>query len=54
MAVAETGKDSKAKRALPRISKAGGGPMRGIDPGDLSTIQPIDDLDTVRRMKRFK
>ncbi len=54
LAVAETGKDSKAKRALPRISKAGGGPMRGIDPGDLSTIQPIDDLDTVRRMKRFK
>jgi hypothetical protein len=54
LVTAETRKDTKAKRVLPRISKAGGGPMPGIDPGDLSTLQELDDLDAVRRMKRVK
>jgi hypothetical protein len=52
--VAETRKGMKAKRVLPRSSKAGGGPMPGVDLGDLSTLQEKDDLDTVRRMQRFK
>jgi hypothetical protein len=54
LVVAETRKGTKAKRVLPRISKAGGGPMPGIDLGDLSTLQEMDDLDAVRRMKRLK
>jgi len=54
LVVAETRKGPMAKRVLPRISKADGGPMPGIDPGDLSMLQELDDLDAVRRMKRFK
>ena len=34
LVTAEMRKDTKAKRVLPRISKADGGPMPGIDPGD--------------------
>jgi hypothetical protein len=45
LVVADTRKGTKAKRVLPRISKAGGGPMPGIDPGDLSMLQEMDDLD---------
>jgi hypothetical protein len=43
-----------AKRVLPRVSKATGGPMPGIDPTDLSALQEMEDLDYVERMKRFK
>jgi hypothetical protein len=45
---------AKGKRVLPRISKATGGPMPGIDLTDLSALQEIEDLDYVERMKRFK
>ena len=47
-------KEAKAKRILPPISKATGGPMPGIDATDLSTLQEMDDLEYVERMKRFK
>lgn len=52
--VAQNSKAAKAKRVLPRISKAIGGPMPGIELGDLPTLQEMDDLELVRRMKRPK
>jgi hypothetical protein len=38
----------KRKSVMPRVSKAGGGLMPGID----LTVQEADDLDYVRRMQR--
>ena len=49
--VAEHKKRTKGKRILPRISKATGGPMPGIELTDLSTLQEIDDLDYIRGSK---
>ena len=49
LAVAEHQKRRKGRRILPRISKATGGPMPGIELTDLSTLQEIDDLDYIRR-----
>jgi len=49
LVVAEHKKPSKGRRILPRISKATGGPMPGIELTDLSTLQEIDDLDYIRR-----
>lgn len=54
LVVAETRKTAKAKRVLPPISKATGGPMPGIDLADLSTLEEMDDLDYLARMKRYK
>lgn len=46
----------KAGRPRPkiRVSTATGGLMPGIDLDDPSTLQEVDDLDYVARMKRFK
>jgi len=44
----------KRKRVLPRVSKATGGPMPGIDITDMSAIQEMEDLEYVERMKHFK
>jgi CopG-like RHH_1 or ribbon-helix-helix domain, RHH_5 len=52
--VTESQKDTKRKRALPRVSKATGGPMPGVELTDLSALQEIDDLDYIRRMKNSK
>ena len=52
--VTENRKGTKGKRVLPRISKATGGPLPGIELTDLSTLQEIDDLEYIRRMKNFK
>jgi hypothetical protein len=52
--VTEDRKGTKGKRVLPRISKATGGPLPGIELTDLSTLQEIDDLDDIRAMKNFK
>ena len=54
LVVAETRKTAKAKRVMPPISKATGGPMPGIDLADLSTLEEMDDLDYLARMKRYK
>jgi hypothetical protein len=51
--VSETG-TTKKKRGLPRISKATGGPMPGIDISKFSVLQEMDDLEYVERMKHFK
>jgi len=42
------------KRVMPRISKATGGLMPGIDLNNSAALQEMDDLDTIRRLKRFK
>jgi len=52
--VTEDRKGTKGKRVLPRISKATGGPLPGIELTELSTLQEIEDLDDIRRMKNFK
>jgi hypothetical protein len=39
---------------MPRVSKATGGPMSGLDLGDLPALREMDDLEYVRRMKHFK
>jgi hypothetical protein len=52
--VAERRKGKDEKRVLPRVSKATGGPMPGIDLTDLSALQDLDDLEYVARLKRFK
>ncbi len=52
--VAESRKAPKAKRVLPRISTATGGPMPGIDISDSAALQEMDDLEYVERMKHFK
>jgi hypothetical protein len=52
--VTENQKGSKGKRVLPRISKATGGPLPGIELTDLSMLQEIDDLDYIRRKKNYK
>jgi hypothetical protein len=45
---------AKKKRRLPRISKATGGLMPGIDISDSAALQQIYDLEYVERMKHFR
>jgi hypothetical protein len=54
MVVAEPRKTAKKKRILPRVSKATGGPMPGIDITKFSALEELDDLEYVERMKHFK
>jgi hypothetical protein len=54
MVVAENRPAAKSKRILPPISKAGGGPMPGVDTTDISSLQEAEDLEYVERMKRMK
>jgi hypothetical protein len=54
LVIAENRKSTKPKRIMPRVSKATGGPMPGLDLGDLPALQEMDDLEYVRRMKHFK
>jgi hypothetical protein len=54
LVVAENRKAAKPKRILPRVSKATGGLMPGIDLSDSAALQEMDDLEYVERMKHFK
>ena len=54
LVVTENKKRARERRALPRVSKATGGPMPGIELADLPTLQEIDDLDYVRRTSNFE
>jgi len=54
MAVGERQKGRAAKRVLPRISTATGGPTPGIDISDSAALQEMEDLEYVERMKHFK
>ena len=48
----ENRRTEKRKPVMPRVSKASGGLMPGMDLTDSSTLQEADDLDYVRRMQR--
>ena len=52
--VADKVKTQTKKRVMPRVSKATGGPMPGIDLTDSSALQEMDDLEYVQRLKHFK
>jgi hypothetical protein len=54
LVIAENRKAAKVKRIMPRVSKATGGPMPGVDLTDFSALQETDDLEYVERMKHFK
>jgi len=47
-------KVAQKKRVLPRISKASGGAIPGIEFSDSATLQEIEDLDYIGRLKKFK
>jgi hypothetical protein len=49
--VGENRKAGKQKPPLPRVSKAGGGLMPGVDLTSTSMLQETDDLDDIRRMQ---
>jgi hypothetical protein len=53
MVVSDSGKP-KAKRVLPRVSDAKGGPWPGIDISDSAALQEAEDLEYFERMKHFK
>jgi hypothetical protein len=50
--VSESRQAGKKKRILPRVSKATGGPMPGVDYRSLAALQEMDDLEYVERMKK--
>jgi hypothetical protein len=52
--VTEKAGKTSAKRILPRISKATGGLLPGIDLSNSAAIQEIEDLEYMDRMKTFR
>jgi hypothetical protein len=52
--VGDNPRTRKRKPVMPRVSKAGGGIRPGIDLTDESALQEAEDLDYIRRMKRFE
>jgi hypothetical protein len=54
LVIAESRGQAKASRVLPRVSKAQGGPMPGVDYTDFAALEEMDDLEYVERMKRLK
>ncbi len=45
-------KTDRPKRKLPRVSTAKGGLMPGVDLTSFSSLQEVDDLEYVERMKK--
>jgi hypothetical protein len=54
LVVSESRRSRNAKRSLPRISKAKGGPMSGIELTDTLLLQEAEDVAYGRRMLRAK
>ncbi len=54
LVVAEQGKRPKAKRVMPRVSKATGGLRPGVALEPFWKYQEMEDLEYVERMKNFK
>jgi hypothetical protein len=54
LVVAAPGGPTKRKGGPIPVSKATGGPMPGVDIGRFSTLQEMDDLEYVERLKRFE
>ena len=53
LVVADAAKQ-RPDRVMPRISKARGGLMLGVDLGDLSSVQEMDDQEYARRTGRAR
>jgi hypothetical protein len=53
LVIAQHRKGEKRKRIMPRVSKAAGGSMPGLDLTNLPALQETDDLDYVRRLNSF-
>jgi hypothetical protein len=51
---AQSRNPARKKRVLPRVSKATGGLMPGVDLSDSAALQEMDDLEYVERLKQFK
>jgi hypothetical protein len=47
-------KSRKSKRIMPRVSKAKGGLLPGVDLTRFSDYQEMEDLEYVERMKGLK
>jgi hypothetical protein len=47
-------KTKKKARVMPRVSKATGGLMPGVELASFAALQEIDDLKSLRRMKNAK
>jgi hypothetical protein len=47
--VADKSRATSRRRVMPRVSKATGGLMPGIDLNDLSKLQDIEDLEYLER-----
>jgi hypothetical protein len=54
LVVSEGAKKPKAKRVMPRVSKAAGGLRPGVDLTRFWKYQEMEDLEYVERMKNFK
>jgi hypothetical protein len=52
MALADDRRSTRAKRVLPRVSKASGGLLPGIDIADSRSLQESDDIDYLLRLNR--
>ena len=47
-------RSSKPKRAVPRVSKARGGLLPGVQLNEISVLEEADDLEYVRRLPHLK
>jgi hypothetical protein len=54
LVVADSRKAPSTKRILPPVSTATGGPMPGVNYRSFASLQEMDDLEYVERMKHFK
>ena len=52
LVLSSTRAPGNAKRILPRVSKATGGLLPGIDISNSAALQEIDDLEYVERINR--
>jgi hypothetical protein len=52
LVMADAGKAEKKERVMPRVSKAKGGLLPGVDITKYSDIQGEDDLEYAERMRR--
>lgn len=51
LVTAERRDAGRPKRVMPRVSKARGGTLPGIDLTDSAGLQELEDLDDVRRLR---
>ena len=52
--VAENRQPRQERRVMPRVSKAKGGLMPGVDLSEAAALQAFDDEEYAERMKRFR